>query len=117
MNSARKNFAPLSKTTVTTKTKDYFDDDDDEDDKNASFSSFGSTVSTDELDPLDAFMANNDQQIKTEEKNIGASAPLPEIVSEQDRDYEGYYKYCAETLNDVRIVPNIYRLLQRLILG
>lgn len=68
--------------------KGYFDDDDDVDEMLGNISA-SSNSNFDEVDPLDAFMAVNEKEI--EHTKAKAIEQLPEIVSADDRDYEGYY--------------------------
>jgi len=51
-------------------------------------------------------MENVGKQVIDENKNIGKSQPLPEIVSEQERDYEGYFKARLENNDEVRKCNN-----------
>ncbi len=67
-----------------TKLKNYFDDDSD-DDKSAHCPPTSSLAQSDDYDPLDAFMQKNEEQIAID--SVVPAADLPEIVSEQDREY------------------------------
>lgn len=71
--------------------KDYFDDDDDDSyNPIQNIANKAAPVLDDEVDPLDAFMQEVGEQIEVE-KTI-ESAPLPEIISDRDREYEDYFK-------------------------
>lgn len=74
-------------------TVDYWDNDTDgqvDDTRNVIPRSVTLLQRDDEIDPLDAFMAEVDAQIKVEASTVGQSKPLPEIVSEVDREYDTY---------------------------
>lgn len=74
------------------KLKDYFEDDSD-DDMSYPPSTMSALPSSkdDDYDPLDAFMAQNDAQIEKDNSVVIAVESLPEIVSEQDVDYESNF--------------------------
>mmetsp|Transcript_15877 Transcript_15877/g.23910 ORF Transcript_15877/g.23910 Transcript_15877/m.23910 type:complete len:785 (-) Transcript_15877:35-2389(-) len=78
------------------KLKDYFDDDEDDSSASAAppFQSHDHTSSAADYDPLEAFMMQNNAQLESEQKLIAEKetvSELPEIVSEQERDYESFF--------------------------
>ena len=97
----QKSYLLKKKAINTPKLKDYFDDDSDED---CGPSSAPSTAPLDDdYDPLDAFMAKNEQQIAKDESVSITAESLPEIVSEQDRDYEADVSDTVRLAQDVNI--------------
>jgi hypothetical protein len=85
--------------------KSYFDEDDDDDLLQYSSNTTNQTsLNEDEVDPLDAFMEQNEKAIIS--APIVSNAYVPEIVSEQDRDYESYY----EALDNEKKAVFIYEL-------
>jgi ATP-dependent RNA helicase DDX42 len=101
--SARKPAIP-SKGSGEARPKSYFDEDDDEETTN--FRPGGVEISrpstdNDDDDPLDQFMAGVGDQIQKETvSNKIEPIDLPEIVSEADRDYEGYYDFLDQQRAD-----------------
>ena len=71
-------------------TRDYFDDDD-EPDPVAPSAQATAAGGEEDIDPLDQFMAGVDNQVLTQQSLPHEQTALPEIVSGQERDYEGYY--------------------------
>lgn len=73
--------------------RDYFDDDEDEEYHSSSVTqTAGDGGPDDEEDPLDQFMAGVDSQVHLQQQvPCQDEASRPEVVSEQDRDYEGYF--------------------------
>jgi hypothetical protein len=72
------------------KLKNYFEDDSDDDMpyRPPTTAAPPPPSKDDDYDPLDAFMAQNDVQIERDNSVVKPVESLPEIVSEQDVDYE-----------------------------